>query len=203
MRLSIISLFALIFVLLAPLGAAFAQSAPAVQELQGSLAPGETDIFLLPGLKQGQTLTAFMENTSGNLDPILGILPDSPALAEKLASYQKAVAELVASSSQPLLDIPALRDQYLLAWDDDGGHGYSAALNFTVPDTGDYILIASSSLSAAGRQTAGNYRLLVGLDAPAVLAGAAASTGAQIALPNQTTLAIPACPGTERHAWEG
>ena len=189
MRLSLFSLSTLIFVLLVPLGAALAQSAPAVQELQGSLAPGETDIFLLPGLKQGQTLTAFMENTSGNLDPILGVLPDSPALPEKLASYKKAVAELVATSPQPLLDLPALRDKYLLAWDDDGGPGYSAALNFAVPKAGDYILIVGSSLSAAGRQTAGNYRLLVGLDAPAVLAGTAASTGAQIALPNQTALA--------------
>lgn len=188
MRVSIPILIALAFSLLAPLGGVQAQSAPAVQELQGSLAPGQSDLFRLQGLRQGQVLEAFMENKSGNLDPILSILPGGDDLAATLERYKKELADLIAGTTYPMLDLPALRDKYTLAWDDDSGPGYAAALQFTVPKDGDYYLLASSSLSAAGRQTAGNYRLLVGLDAPQVLEGTAEPTGAVIAVQDQSAL---------------
>jgi len=187
MRSHILILLVVGFTLLAPLGGALAQSAPAVQELQGSLAPGESDLFRLQGLRQGQVLSALMENRSGNLDPILSILP-ADDVAARLESFQKAVTDLVASSAYPLLDLPAVRDEYALAWDDDSGPGYAAALEFTVPQDGDYFLLAGSSLSAAGRQTAGTYRLLIGLDAPEVLAGTAVPTGAVIAVQDQAAV---------------
>jgi hypothetical protein len=188
MRLFVITLFSLMILLLAPLGGVLAQGNPAVQELHGSLAPGQIDVFLLEGLKKGQNLAAFMENSSGNLDPALVILPADQNLSATLESYKNAVAELVASSPYPLLDLPNLWDQYFLAWDDDSGPGYSAALQFKVPYAGDYFLIAASSLSAAGRSTAGNYRLLIGLNAPKVLDGTAEPTGAVIAVQNQAVL---------------
>jgi len=188
MRTGILNLIFLTVMLLAPLGGVLAQGVPPVQELNGSLAPGQIDVFLVEGLKKGQTLDAFMENSSGNLDPFLAILPVSKNLSTTLGNFQKAVAELVASSPQPLLDLPALRDQYTLAWDDDSGPGYSASLQFKVPYDGDYFLIAASSLSAAGRSTAGNYRLLIGFDAPKVLDGTAEPTGAIIAVQNQAVL---------------
>jgi hypothetical protein len=186
MRFSILIMVA--FTLLAPLSGVQAESTPAIQELQGSLAPGQGDIFRLQGLRQGQVLSVFMENTSGNLDPFLAILPPGDDLSAAMESYKKAVADLVASSAYPQLDLPALRDKYTLAWDDDSGPGYSSALQFTVPQDGDYFLLAGSSLSAVGRQTAGNYRLLVGLDAPQVLEGTAAPTGAVIAVQDQSVL---------------
>ena len=165
-----------------------AQAAPAVQELHGSLAPGQIDVFRIAGLKQGQILTAFVETTSGNLDPALGILPVDENLSATYESFKKDVAELVASSPAPLLDLPALRDQYFLAWDDDSGPGYSAALEFMIPSDGDHYLIVASSLSAAGRSTAGDYRLLLGLDAPQVLEGTAEPTGAVIGVQDQAVL---------------
>ncbi len=165
---------------------------------QGSLANGQVDVFLLKGLKQGQTLYALMENTSGNLDPVLAIPPTDKEPMAILTEYRQAVADLVATSTQPLVDLPALNDRSFLAWDDDSGHGYSAALQFTVPEDGDYILAASSSLSSAGRQTAGCYRLLIGLDAPEVLAGTAEPSGAIIAVQDQIRAGIPAHPGIFR-----
>ncbi len=129
-----------------------------------------------------------MENVSGNLDPILSILSADDNLSATLDSYRKDVADLVATSPQPLLDLPALRDQYALAWDDDGGPGYASALQFMVPEDGDYFLIAGSSLSAAGRSTAGDYHLLLGLDNPQVLQGTAKPTGAVIAVQDQAVL---------------
>ncbi len=186
MRLFLLTLLAIL--LLAPLAPVQAQAAPAVQELTGALAPGQTDVYLVEGLKKGQTLYGFMENTSGNLDPILFTLAADQNLADTLASFQAAVTELAASADYPLGELTNLRDQYTLAWDDDGGPGYSAALQFVVPADGDYHLIAASSLSAAGRSTAGSYRLLLGLDAPQVLEGTAEPTGAVIAVPNQAVL---------------
>jgi hypothetical protein len=188
MRLSVLTILTLVTILLIPLGIVQAQDRPEVQELYGSLAPGQTDIYRLSGLKKGQVLDAFMENISGNLDPILSILPDNGNLSATLDSFRKDVAELVAASPQPLLDLPALRDQYSLAWDDDGGPGYTSALHFVIPEDGDYFLLAGSSLSAAGRSTAGDYRLLLGLDVPQVLEGTAETTGAIIAVQDQAVL---------------
>ena len=188
MRFSILTILTLVTILIIPLGIVQAQDPPDVQELFGSLAPGQSDIYRISGLKKGQTLDAFMENVSGNLDPILSILPADVNLSATLDSFKKDVADLVATSSQPLLDLPALRDLYTLAWDDDGGPGYSSALQFMVPQDGDYILLASSSLGAAGRSTAGDYRLLIGLDASQVLQGTAEPTGAFIAVQDQSDL---------------
>jgi hypothetical protein len=79
-----------------------------------------------------------------------------------------------------------VRNQYFLAWDDDSGDGYAAALAFVVPVSGDYVLITGSSLSVLGRTTSGDYTLLLGLNAPgaqdgAVLPAASEPTGAPIA----------------------
>ncbi len=110
MRLSILILFTILFtLLLAPLGSTRAQDLPPVQELSGSLAPGQVDVFRIAGIKKGQTLDAFMENRSGNLDPILFILAADENLPATLESYQKAVTELAASSTQPLFELPALK----------------------------------------------------------------------------------------------
>jgi hypothetical protein len=178
----------LIILLFAPLGIVLAQGVPPVQEHYGTLAPGQIDVFLVADLKEGQTLDVFMENTSGNLDPVVSILSADTDLSATLDSFKKAVADLVANSATPLLVLPALRDQFALAWDDDSGPGYSAAMSFIVPQDGDYYLLASSSLSAAGRSTAGGYRLLLGLDAPQILNGTAKTTGAVIAVQNQAVL---------------
>jgi len=188
MRFSLLTLSILFIILVTPLFGAQAQVAPSVQELQGSLAPGVIDVYRVVGLKQGQTLAGFMENTSGNLDPFLFILSAKTDLPAWMASYKKDLADLIATSPNPLLDLPPLRDKYTPAWDDDSGPGYSAALQYTIPSDGDYYLVAASSLSAVGRQTAGNYRLLVGLDAPQVLTGTAAPTGAIIAVHDQHAL---------------
>jgi hypothetical protein len=188
MRIVVITLLTLVIIVFVPLVGTRAQEPPAVQELDGSLATDQIDVYLIKGLKQGQTLDAFMESISGNLDPVLAILPADENFSATLDSFKKAVADLVANSTQPLLDLPAIRDQYSLAWDDDSGLGYSAALQFAPQKDGDYYLIASSSLSAAGRSTSGDYRLLLGLDAPQVLDGTAEPNGAVIAVQDQAVL---------------
>jgi Neurotransmitter-gated ion-channel ligand binding domain len=188
MRLSSLTLIVLVSIVFAPLTAVLAQSTPPVQELHGSLTPDQTDIFRISGLKKGQNLDAFMENTSGDLDPILSILSADQNLSATLESYKQAVSQLLATSPTPLIDLPALRDKYTLAWNDDSGPGHSAALKFNVPADGDYFLLAGASLSVAGRSTAGGYHLLIGLDAEHVLDGTASPTGAVIAVQDQSVL---------------
>jgi hypothetical protein len=167
-----------------PASPARAQGAPAVQEILGVISSGEIDIFVLSGLKQGQILYASLENTSGNLDPALALVPASVDLPALIADYRAEVQLLAQTAEHPLAELPALNDRTFLAWDDDSGEGYNAALQFAIPQDGDYILSVAGALTAAGRLTSGHYRLLVGLDAPQVLSGAAASTGAVIAVPN-------------------
>jgi hypothetical protein len=165
-----------------------AQEAPPVQEIRGVINPGEIDVFVLSGLKQGQVLYALLETTSGNLDPALSIVPGTVDLPALVSGYRAEVQNLIQTAEYPMADLPALNDKTFLAWDDDSGPGYSAALQFAVPADGDYILGALGALTAAGRLTSGDYRLLVGLDAPVVLSGKAVPSGAVIAVQNDSLL---------------
>jgi hypothetical protein len=121
MRRVCLTLTLLTIILIIPLSLVQAQDSPPVQEVFGSLAPEQTDIYVILGMKKGQTLDALMENTSGNLDPILSILSGDTNLLATLESFQKDVANLIATSANPLVDLPAIRDKYSLAWDDDSG----------------------------------------------------------------------------------
>jgi len=163
-----------------------AQDQPPVQALTGVVNAGEVDIFRLPGLKQGQTLYAYAAATGGNLDPIIALLPGSIDPAQFIADFQVQVQQVVQTSAQPILDLNALRDQFSLAWDDDSGAGYAAALTYAIPEDGDYYLLVSGSLSAGGRVSYGSYRLLLGLDAPQVLSGQAEPGEAVIAIQDET-----------------
>ena len=141
-----------------------------------------------PALKQGQTLFVSLENTSGNLDPALSLVPATVNLPELITMYRAEVQRLVQTAEHPLVELPALNDKTFLAWDDDSGQGHNAALKFVVPQDGDYILGASGALSSAGRITSGDYRMVLGLDAPDVLGGKAAPSGAVIAIQDETLL---------------
>lgn len=79
--------------------------------------------------------------------------------------------------------IPEFAERHNIAWDDDSGPGYGANLKFRIPQNGTYVLQLRSAMA---RGTFGGFRLLLGLDAPAVLSGEARPTGARIALLNRT-----------------
>lgn len=142
------------------------QTAGSVQQINDYLRPGESHAYLLRDLQAGDEIAVAMQTTSGDLDPMVGIMDTSGSLADVDAAYRADIARLVAESDNIALDLETLRKRYFLAWDDDGGPGYAASLTYTVPADGDYRLIAGSSLSALGRVTAGDYELLVGLNAP-------------------------------------
>lgn len=161
-----------------------------VQKITERLHAGETDAYILKDLQPGDKLTVSMRATSGNLDPIVGILTTTMPLEEILTRYQTDVQSLLAENEDVALALDEVRGQYFLAWDDDSGDGYAAALEYVVPTAGNYMITASASLSALGRATFGDYELLIGLNAPEVLEGEAQPTGAPIAERLESTVGL-------------
>ncbi len=145
-----------------------------VQELQGFLPGGRGIVYALSDLKKGDTLYAYMTNTSGNLDPMLGVLKkaeNSEAIhAEIMQSLVNSEVNVVEAFSQ-------IADTHFTVWDDDNGNGYDAMLRFSIPEDGTYFLLAGSMVTNQSFDdfkpsfTFGSYRLLLGLNAPSVEGG--------------------------------
>jgi hypothetical protein len=162
------------------LGAAQAQEGGQVQVLTGKVDQRAAGAwYLLPSLKQGQTLYVYVEGTSNNLDP-LAALGDSSVKAGTLGGqFASDIEQAIREGRDPLRVLPEFADKYFLAWDDDSGQGYAASVEFLVPADGDYQLLVTNS---PFNETFGTYRLLVGLDAPQVLTGEAQPTGADLVI---------------------
>ncbi len=149
-------------------GLAAAQDQPGrTQQINGRLQAGETHAYLLRDLQTGDRLSISMRATSGNLDPAIGVVDTTTPLAELMPRYQADIQRLVAENESVTQALDDLRDRYFLAWDDDGGGGYAAALEYVIPAPGDYVLIAGGALAAFGRATSGDYELQFELNAPA------------------------------------
>lgn len=164
-----------------------------VQRVTGRLEAGaEMEVYRLEGLQAGDTLYASMQATSGNLDPILAVLDARTDFAAAEAQFQAELQQLLAGGGEISLALNELRDRSFLSWDDDSGEGYAAALQFPITASGDYYLAAGSALSSAGRATAGDYALLIGINTPQVLDGSAQPTGETIAILDREALEITA-----------
>ena len=162
-----------------------AQDGGQVQELTDRIDPGKFRFYLLPDLEEGQTLYVHATGISGNLDPVVGLIDTTQDFQSVFADYFAERDRLLALGGDPLLAIEAVRDRFLLVWDDYSGGGLAAAVEFPVPSYGDYRLIVTGTPSYLGDETFGRYRLLLGLDAPQVLSGEAEPTGDTIALPDE------------------
>jgi hypothetical protein len=174
MRLARLVLLSLI--LLLQVAPALAAESGSVQEVTGALGPGEVAVYDLT-LVAGQTLYAYAEGVSGNLDPRIGVTTPDTDVAIVRAEMHAAVVDALAANQDPLEATRKVLDELLLAWNDDGGGGQAAALEFRAPADGDYRLIVAGGILSAGQITTGDYRLLVGIDAPEVLTGEAIPSG--------------------------
>ncbi len=187
------SLILALIVLLIPLATwapAAAQEGGQVQELTGKVDQDKFRFYLLPDLRQGQILYVYASGTSGNLDPIVGLIDTNRDFQAAAAEYDAELEQIIAQGRDPLLAIDELRDRFLLIWDDDSGGGLAAAFQFRVPRDGDYRLAVTGSLSYQAEDTFGRYRLLLGLDAPEVLTGEAEPTEDVIAVPDEAATQI-------------
>ena len=172
----------LVSVVLGQASPAAAQDQPGrFQRITERMQAGETHAYLLKDLQAGDRLTAAMRSTSGNLDPAIGIIDTTTPLEVFGTRYRADLQRALAADEGVAEAIEEVRNQYFLAWDDDSGDGYAAALTYVVPTSGDYVLLAGGSLSALGRATSGDYTLGIGLNAPDAQDGAAVPVGAPIA----------------------
>jgi len=159
--------------LLLGLGATPAQSGGPVAVLTGHIA-GRVDFYVLPDLKQGETLYVYMSGTSGNLDPGVYLTDASVDISLLRETYFAQDHRAMREGRDPVAAVAKVINDFFLAWDDDSGAGYDAALEFTIPADGDYQLVAGSTLM---RSTFGDYVLQVGINAPQVLTGEARPRG--------------------------
>ncbi|MBN1963670.1 MAG: hypothetical protein JW910_03420 [Anaerolineae bacterium] len=147
-------LIALVIVLgLVPIAAA--QTGPRVQEITGHI-DNDTPVlyYELPGLQAGEVVYLWVEATSGDLDTYLFL---GLAGGEGAGGFGQMVAE-----------------------DDDGGNNYNSRLTYRVDVAGDYRVAMTRYL---GYSTSGDFRLLVGIDDPAVFDGTAKPSTDALVLP--------------------
>ncbi len=164
-------------------GAAQMQENADVQELTGRIEPGQAIIYDLPDMRAGQTLYAYEEGSSGDLDPFLAVANPDLNTSRVRTEFANEVNLSLAAGEDPLKVIPEIAGRYFLAWNDDTNGTYNSALQYSIPADGNYLLIVIGSPAKRG-QTFGDYRLLVGIDTPQVLTGQAEPTGATIAILN-------------------
>ncbi len=157
---------------------AYAAGDGAVQVLTGRIELETGTFYIIPRLEQGQTLYVYVQGTSGNLDPFVGLSDVRLTGEDAYTRFYGEVDRVTAEGRDPIEALPAIYDGLFVAWDDDGGPGYDAAFQFTAPASGEYQLLV---VSTPTKDSFGDFRLLLGIDVPAVLSGDAQPTGAQIA----------------------
>ena len=145
-----------------------------VQVLEGELSGGELRIYRLKGLMAGDRLYVSASATSGNLDPLICLLKyDAGGRTLDTALLHEEVRRL--SEDHDAITVTSLiMERHALAWNDDYQGHYDAAFDVEIREDGDYSLAVGSSLV---RASAGSYRLMVGIDAPSVLAGEGGNRG--------------------------
>ena len=152
-----------------------------VQKITGEIVD-TPHFYSLRNMKEGDTLYVYMQRTSKNLDPFVAITDSNLGIQEIQEQYIDAFEAAINAGEEPLNALPEISNKFFLAWDDDSGEGYAAALQFKIPKDGDYQLIAMKALQS---DTFGNYELLVGINSPEVLTGKAKSTEDTIAVLDQ------------------
>lgn len=132
----------------------------------GPCAPGETSAAtgrIRPAITAAHTVLTVP-------DTVAAVLPDSAALLPGAGRFQayrfrgrandRIVLTMQSSAFDPHLHLALLRapSVRLVGSDDDGGEGINARLVATLPEDGEYLVVASA-LSATGSSTAGRYTL--------------------------------------------
>lgn len=154
-----------------------------VQIIDGVLDAQQMVSYQLPDLNAGDTLFVYVESLSGNLDPFVGLADSGITLEQVETELTVARQTAAAQGTDRNLAITTVLDTLFLVHDDDGGRGYDAAFQYTLPASASYTLVLSSSYA---RSTFGGYRLFIGLNAPDVLTGQVAATGQTLAVPGET-----------------
>jgi hypothetical protein len=146
-----------------------------VQVLNGTIF-GTDDInsYTMHNLLQGEKLSVYVEGTSGNLDPFAALLSSDQLSNVKLGEFDAQVQRAIDNQRDPLLVVSEYADTNFLAWDDDGGGGFSSAFEYIIPADGDYYLLV---LGSPFTDSFGEFRLVVGRNPAEAVTGRAANIG--------------------------
>ncbi|NNK13445.1 MAG: hypothetical protein HKP52_04320, partial [Desulfofustis sp.] len=180
-------LFSLINSLFVPL--AFGMTEQRIQEIKGYIQDGVGVVYTIHNLKKGDTLFLSMKHTGGNLDPLLGILKEP----EDLHDLRNEAMRLSKEPGLNLLEaVKRFGDNHFMAWDDDSGDGYNAALKYLVPTDGTYYLFAGSMITNQfvytfdPQFTSGSFELTIGLNTPLAELRKLSADGDQTAIIDST-----------------
>lgn len=152
-----------------------------IQILTGRISSGNRIVFSLPNLGAGEILYVRVENVSGNLDPIALLLDEDADLDALVEANTQELKQAVSEGRDPMTTLPEIFDSYSLVWNDDYAQDSSAAFEFAVPTDApqsSYQLLVAGAL---GIDNFGEYKLLIGLNAPEILDGSGIKTGDPIA----------------------
>ena len=150
------------------------QSTHAGAVIAGRTESGSAAVYRLSGLTAGDTLYANVTRTSGDLDPMLFLVPgdtDVRAAGSALIEAGRAASQ---RGADPLVAMAEAANQLTWTWDDDSGAGYDAQFSFILPEDGDYALVIASNPVV---ESFGDFRLRVGVNTPEILSGQAPSVG--------------------------
>ncbi|UCD35768.1 MAG: hypothetical protein JSU90_02735, partial [Nitrospiraceae bacterium] len=153
---------------------ALAVNSGSVQEVRGELSLKQTNVYLIPALRQGQILHVFMEDPADILDPLVMLLKPEISVEAVRKEYLLPLENALSAGGDPIVSPAETFEKISLIWNDDYEGRYRAAFQYTIQQKGDYRLLIRSTF---GRETAGRFRLLVGVNAPSVLKGTAKPAG--------------------------
>jgi hypothetical protein len=117
------------------IGTSLALSVSSVEDLKGRIDPGKVNFYTISNLQQGDTVYLYGSGISGNFDPFVALGNSSVSASVLGADFRAEVDRAIREGQDPLEAIPRTAKKYFLAWDDDGGKGYDAALKFQVPES--------------------------------------------------------------------
>ena len=152
------------------------QELPKVQIINENLQPGESHHYNIANLKIGDTVYINIENLSGNLDPLLGIIKEHSDFRQFEDYFAIEIPKKLEAGQEFAEIFPDFADNFFIAWDDNSGALSDASLTFQVPENGDYQIIVAGTYYQLQRgdkyyNTFGKYRLNIGVNAPQVLKG--------------------------------
>ncbi|MDD3581690.1 MAG: hypothetical protein PHW74_11785 [Desulfobacca sp.] len=159
-------------VILLPLAAG--GDSPQVQEIKGRLELGENLLYQVASLEPGDRLSVYLQGLTDTLDPFAAILKPGVDLKTLRREYFPELAKqsyFFQAKPEALFE---LNNKFFVAWDDNSGKGHASRLTFTAPASGEYCLLVGST---PWRLTFGDFRMLLGLNAPKVSSGQARPTG--------------------------
>lgn len=163
----------------------------APEVLEGTAEPTGAEIAVPFGGVQASQQTDEVV-LQGDVQELTGsISPDTPTVWFDLFNVQaeqRIYIYLESDDFDPYVVLCDIQCEESFAADDDSGGDFNAALDYKFSSAGDYSIAVTD---CCDEDASGEFRLLIGFEAPAVLTGDAQPTGVVIAVPYDGTPETP------------